>query len=85
MEVKKLFSLGSRAGDPLIVDFKEEKLVAYCKDDFLVFQDYDGAASPVSKIKFSVSPLEIGKSFFNSFFLPILMHSIFQFMMLPMW
>ncbi|VDD86099.1 unnamed protein product [Enterobius vermicularis] len=59
VEVKKLFSLGSRAGDPLIVDFKEEKLVAYCKDDFLVFQDYDGAASPVSKIKFSVSPLEI--------------------------
>ncbi|KHN87495.1 Vam6/Vps39-like protein [Toxocara canis] len=59
IEVKKLFSTGSRIGEPLIVDIQDKELIAYCRDNFLFFQEYDGGASSVPKVKFSSSPIQI--------------------------
>lgn len=60
IEVKKLFSIGSKTGEPLIVDIPDKELIAYCRDNFLFFQEYSGDASSVPKVKFSCSPLQIG-------------------------
>ena len=63
VEVKKLFGTGSRVGDPLIIDFPESSMIAYCRDNYLVFQDYKGGASKTPNVKFSESPIEIGNFF----------------------
>uniref|UniRef100_A0A914ZRK7 CNH domain-containing protein n=2 Tax=Parascaris univalens TaxID=6257 RepID=A0A914ZRK7_PARUN len=59
VEVNKLFSIGSKAGEPLIVDIPDKELIAYCRDNFLFFQEYSGDAGSVPKVKFSCSPLQI--------------------------
>ncbi|VDK36702.1 unnamed protein product [Anisakis simplex] len=57
-------NIGSRTGEPLIVDITDKELIAYCRDNFLFFQEYDGSASSLPKVKFTSQPLQIGSFFY---------------------
>lgn len=60
MNVKKLFDVGSRTENPVIVGLPDYKQIAYCRDNFLFFQEYYGIVNPISEVKFSEAPLNIG-------------------------
>uniref|UniRef100_A0A1I8EUR0 CNH domain-containing protein n=1 Tax=Wuchereria bancrofti TaxID=6293 RepID=A0A1I8EUR0_WUCBA len=59
VNVKKLFDVGSRTENPVIVGLSDYKQIAYCRDNFLFFQEYYGTVSPISEVKFSDAPLNI--------------------------
>lgn len=72
MNVKKLFDIGSKTENPVIVGLPDYKQIAYCRDNFLFFQEYYGTVNPISEVKFSEAPLNIGTftyCFERSFFL----------------
>uniref|UniRef100_A0A0N5AM33 CNH domain-containing protein n=1 Tax=Syphacia muris TaxID=451379 RepID=A0A0N5AM33_9BILA len=58
-KIETLFNVGTKVREPLIVDFKEERMIGYRRDDYLIFQDYSGEPKPLLKVKFSECPLEI--------------------------
>ncbi|KAM3717889.1 Vacuolar protein sorting-associated protein [Dirofilaria immitis] len=59
VNVKKLFDIGSKTENPVIVGLSDHKQIAYCRDNFLFFQEYYGTVNPMSEIKFSEAPLNI--------------------------
>lgn len=58
--MKKLFDIGSKTENPVIVGLPDYKQIAYCRDNFLFFQEYYGTVNPISEVKFSEAPLNIG-------------------------
>ncbi|VDN29689.1 unnamed protein product [Gongylonema pulchrum] len=63
VSVKKLFDIGSKTECPVIVGLPDRKLIGYCRDNFLFFQEYYGAVNPLSEVKFSDAVLNIGLLF----------------------
>uniref|UniRef100_A0A0R3RRQ7 CNH domain-containing protein n=1 Tax=Elaeophora elaphi TaxID=1147741 RepID=A0A0R3RRQ7_9BILA len=59
VNVKKLFDVGSKTENPVIVGLPDYKQIAYCRDNFLFFQEYYGTVNPISEVKFSEAPLNI--------------------------
>ncbi|VDM98242.1 unnamed protein product [Thelazia callipaeda] len=59
VNVKKLFDVGSKTENPVIIGLLDHKLIAYCRDNFLFFQEYYGTVNPMSEVKFSDTPLNI--------------------------
>ncbi|MCP9262751.1 Vam6/Vps39-like protein [Dirofilaria immitis] len=51
VNVKKLFDIGSKTENPVIVGLSDHKQIAYCQ--------YYGTVNPMSEIKFSEAPLNI--------------------------
>ncbi|KAL3984658.1 Vacuolar sorting protein 39 domain 1 family protein [Acanthocheilonema viteae] len=59
VNVKKLFDVGSKTENPVIVGLPDYKQIAYCRNNFLFFQEYYGTVNPISEVKFSEAPLNI--------------------------
>lgn len=60
LQVDKLFDVGTKSDNPLIIGMNNRKLIAFCRDNLLFFLDHFGNINYTPEVKLSDIPLQIG-------------------------